>query len=232
MGGLAFAGGTESGLSNAQNTATGMSIVTSIAQRIIQARKQHYMWAYSRVGELFLGMMGQMIREERIISQIGPKGQQQLQIVHPLQLQGEFDVNVSVMDESTVRQEKLSEAMALVNLAGQLAAIPGMNINMRPFMERVLEAQGIQNTESFFTQPADAPQQPQQPGPQPATPPSPQTLQDGMQPGPLPIGSQGQTNAPLAAAMGGQAGGLRVSPDQFAQQQIQAVQQLGLGANG
>src|SRR5215831_3906340 len=63
MGGLAFAGGTEGGLSNAQNTATGMSIVTSIAQRIIQARKQHYMWAYSKIGEMFLGMMGQMLRE-------------------------------------------------------------------------------------------------------------------------------------------------------------------------
>ena len=39
--------------------------------------------------------------------------------MHPLHLQGEFNVNVSVMDESTVRQEKLSEAMALVNLAAQ-----------------------------------------------------------------------------------------------------------------
>ena len=97
-------------------------------------------------------------------------------------------------------------------------------------MERVLEAQGIQNTESFFTQPADAaqapPGQPQQPG----TPPAPGTIQENMQPGPMPIGSQGQTNPALAAAMGGQAGGLSVAPDQFAQQQIQAVQQLGLGA--
>jgi hypothetical protein len=48
----------------------------------------------------------------------------------------------------------------------------------------------------------------------------------------MPIGSQGQTNPGLAAAMGGQAGQLQVSPDQFANQQIQAVQQMGLGANG
>jgi hypothetical protein len=228
MGGLAFAGGTESGLSNAQNTATGMSIVTSIAQRIIQARKQHYMWAYSKVGELFLGMMGQMLREERVIPSIGTAGMNQLKVVHPLQLQGEFDVNVNVMDESTVRQEKLSEAMALVNLAGQLAAIPGANINMRPFLERVLDAQGITDKERYFSGPpgAAAPAQPQQPG----TPPSADTLQQGMQPGPLPIGSQGQTNPALAAGMGGQSGGLRVSPDQFANQQIQAVQQLGVGA--
>jgi hypothetical protein len=225
MGGLAFAGGTESGLSNAQSTATGMSIVTSIAQRIIQARKQHYMWAYSRIGELFLGMMGQMLREERIIPQIGPQGKQQLLLAHPLQLQGEFSVNVNVMDESTVRQEKLSEAMALANFAAQLAAIPGLGIQLQPFIERVLEAQGITDTERFF-----APSQPQLPAGQPGTPASPETIQEGMANGQMPIGSQGQTNAPLAAAMGGQAGGLALSPDQFATQQVNAVQQLGLGA--
>jgi hypothetical protein len=227
MGGLAFAGGTETGLTSAQATATGMSIVTSIAQRIIQARKQHYMWAYSRVGELFLGMMGQMLREERIIPQIGQHGRQQMSVVHPLQLQGEFNVNISVMDESTVRQEKLSEAMALVNLAGQLAAIPGSNVNIRPYLERVLDAQGITDTERYFTGPAQG----AAPGP-PGTPPSPETVQEGMAPGALPVGSQGMTNPGLAAAMGGGGGGLSVAPDQFAQQQIQAVQQLGLGANG
>lgn len=221
MGGLAFAGGTESGLSAAQNTATGMSIVTSIAQRIIQARKQHYMWSYSKVGEMFLGMMGQMLREERIIPSIGQGGANQLTVVHPLQLQGEFDVNVNVMDESTVRQEKMSEAMALVNLAGQLGG-PMAGLVMRPFIERVLEAQGITDMERYF-----APQQGAPPGQ--GTAPSAETIQEQAQPGPLPIGSQGQTNPALAAGMGGQSGGLRVSPDQFAQQQIQAVQQMGMG---
>jgi hypothetical protein len=222
MGGLAFAGGTESGLSAAQNTATGMSIVTSIAQRIIQARKQHYMWAYSKVGKLFLGMMGQMLREERVIPQVGTNGEMQFLNVHPLHLQGEFDVNVNVMDESTVRQEKLSEAMALVNLAGQLGG-PMAGLNMRPFMERVLRAQGITEVGQFFTSP--------QAGAGPAgTAASPETLAEGMQPGALPVGSQGQTNPDLAASMGGQAGGLRLSPDQFATQQVQAVQQMGLGA--
>ena len=221
MGGLAFAGGTESGLSAAQNTATGMSIVTSIAQRIIQARKQHYMWAYSKVGEMFLGMMGQMLREERVIPSIGQGGANQLKVVHPLQLQGEFDVNVNVMDESTVRQEKMSEAMALVNLAGQLGG-PMAGLVMRPFIERVLDASGITDKDRYF-----APQQGAPPGQ--GTAPSAETTQEQMQPGPNPIGSQGQTNPALAAGMGGQSGGLRVSPDQFAQQQIQAVQQMGMG---
>ena len=227
MGGLAFAGGTESGLSNAQQTATGMSIVTSIAQRIIQARKQHYMWAFSHIGELFLGMLGQMLREERIIAQTGQGGAQQLTLIHPLHLQGEFDVNISVMDESAIKQEKMSEAMALVNMAAQLGG-PMAGLNMKPFVERVLEAQGITDTDSFFTAGGPAGGAPPQPG---GTPPSQGTMQDQMQPGQLPIGA-GQTNPALAGAMGGgQNGpgqGLRMSPGQFAQQQIQAAQQLGV----
>jgi len=230
MGGLAFAGGTESGLSNAQNTATGMSIVTSIAQRIIQARKQHYMWAFAKVGELFLGMLGQMLRQERVIPQAGEGGSTQLLVIHPLQLQGEFDVQINVMDESAVKQEKMSEAMALVNMAAQLVPL-GVPVNMQPFVERVLDANGIQDTQSYFnTPPPPQPGQPAPPGmPQgPGTPPSPETIQGQMNPGTPPVGSTGQTSLPLGMGMAGPgANGLAYTPEQFAQQQLQAVQQLG-----
>jgi len=232
MGGLSFAGGTESGLSNAQNTATGMSIVTSIAQRIIQARKQHYMWAFSQVGRNFLGMMGQMLREERVVPQLGKGGSQQLLVVHPLQLQGEFDVQINVMDESSVKQEKMAEAMALVNMAAQLGG-PQAGLDLKPFVTRVLDANGIENPEQFFTQ-GGPPAGGQMPPPQPqGTPPDNITIQNELQPGPPQMGSQGMTNIPLAAGMGGgQLGpgqGLSQTPQQFAQQQVQAVQQLGMG---
>src|SRR4029077_11727082 len=54
MGGLPMAGGVSSG-SIDQQTATGMSIITSIAQKIIQARKQHHMWAFSKVANCSWG---------------------------------------------------------------------------------------------------------------------------------------------------------------------------------
>jgi hypothetical protein len=231
MGGLPFAGGAESVVQGAGgSTATGMSIVTSIAQKMIASRKQNYMWGFSQMGELFLGMMGQMLREERTISQIGPSGQQLLQI-HPLDLQGDFNVNVNVMDESAIREQKRSEAMALMNLcAGLVQIMP--NFNLQPVMEKVLESYGITNTEEFFTPqpPAAAPGAP--PG---GTPPGAAGIQEGMNGGaPMPIGSQGQTNPALAAQMGGGAGqaGLSMSPDMFAQQQVQAAQQMGMGAQG
>ena len=227
MGGLPMAGGVSSG-SIDQETATGMSIITSIAQKLIQARKQQYAWAWSQIGELFLGMMGQMLREERIISQVGPQGKQQLMAIHPLDLQGEFDVAINVMDESTVRQERRSEAMALVNL---LVPLQMLGVNPKPAIEMMLESYGIQDTERFFTAPAGAPGQP----PAAGTPPGAEGIQQGMAPnGQAPVGSQGQTNPQLAALMGGGSGqaGLSMSPDQFASQQLQAVQGMGMGAQG
>jgi hypothetical protein len=228
MGGLPFGGGADSTVQGAGgSTATGMSIVTSIAQKMIQSRKQQYAWAWGRIGELFLGMMGQMIRSERVISQIGPRGHQQLLAIHPLDLQGEFNVTVAVMDESTVRQERQTEAMALMNLAGTFG--PAMGLDLKPFMEKVLESYGIDSTEQFFL-PAGG-----QPGQLPAggTPQGAAGMQEAQNGGPASVGSQGQTNPQLAAAMGqGGAGGLAMAPDQFAAQQMQAVQQLGLGAQG
>jgi hypothetical protein len=229
MGGLPFAGGAESVVQGAGgSTATGMSIVTSIAQKMIQSRKQSYMWAFSQMGELFLGMMGQMLREERTISMLGPEGKQQLMQIHPLDLQGEFSVNVNVMDESTIREQKRSEAMALMNLVATVG--PAIGMDMKPVMEMVLESYGVQNTEQFF--PPPPPQAAGAPGG--GTPPGAAGIQEGMDAGGNPIGSQGQTNPALAAQMGGGAGqaGLAMSPDMFAQQQIQAAQQMGMGAQG
>jgi hypothetical protein len=229
MGGLPMAGGVESG-SLDQSTATGMSIITSIAQKLIQARKQHYMWAFGKVGQLFLGMMGQMLREERTISQIGPGGRQQLQQIHPLDLQGEFDCTINVMDESTVREQKRTESMALMNLAGQIG--PMANLDMQAFMKKVLESYGVEDAEKYFLPPAPPPGA--QPGlPAPGTPQGAEGMQQDMAAQQaMPIGSQGQTNPGFAAAMGqGGAGGLSLAPDQFAQQQIQAAQQMG-GAQG
>ena len=222
LGGLPMAGGVNSG-SIDQKTATGMSIITSIAQKLIQARKQHYMWAYSKVGQMFLGLMGQMIRQERVIPQMGAGGSHEMMVMHPLDLQGEFDVNVDVSDESIVKQERIQEAMAFVNMVAPIA--PAANINMQEVVRRVLESQGVLDTERYFNaQPP--PQQgimapPQQGGTPPGQPPQ-------LSPGPVSptTSSQGQTNVAAATQMGGN-NGLNLTPDQFARSQVQAAQQLG-----
>jgi len=231
MGGLPMASGVNSGAID-QETATGMSIITSIAQKLIQARKQHYMWAWAKVGELFLGMMGQMLREERTIPQIGPDGSQQLLVIHPLDLQGEFEVNVNVLDQSAVRQEKISEAMALYNTA--LSGMPMHPVNLDPYLELVLEAYGIQDPQVYLQPPKPPPQPPQAGGGPPppggpqmgpaGSPQPPAAIQAALSP-PGPGGNAaGQTNVPLAASRG-----LALSPGGFAAGQVQAAQTLGLG---
>ena len=220
MGGLPMAGGVNSGAID-QKTATGMSIITSIAQKMIQSRKQQYSWAWAKVGGLFLGMMGQMIRQERVIPQMGYDGSHAMMVMHPLDLQGEFNVNIDVSDESVIKQERVSEAMAFVNMIAPIA--PMANINMQAVVTRVLEAQGVTDAEKYFNNPATQPQGGIMAPPQGGTPPGQGPPPQLMPPG---AGSQGQTNAPLAAAMGGN-NGLTVSPDQFAQSQVQAAQQLG-----
>jgi hypothetical protein len=218
LGGLPMAGGVNSG-SIDQQTATGMSIITSIAQKLIQSRKQHYMWAYSQVGALFLGMMGQMIREERVIPQMGAEGSHELLKVHPLDLQGEFNVNIDVSDESVVKQEKIQEAMAFVNMVAPIAPIA--NINMQKVVERVLTSQGVTDVEQYFNK-GGPPQQGMMAPPQGGTPQGqPLQLPPGQSGSP-----QGQTNAALASQMGGN-NGMTLTPDQFAESQVQAAQQLG-----
>jgi hypothetical protein len=228
LGGLPMAGGVSSG-SIDQKTATGMSIITSIAQKLIGARKQHYSWAYSRVGELFLGVMGQMLRESRTIAQVGKEGAQELLEIHPLDLQGDFDVKINVLDESVVKQEKLQEAMAIVNMVAPIAQLA--NVNMQPFVERVLTAAGIEDTQQFFNNPQSQPQQ----GMFPPGGQNPQGSPQGipgiagqLNAGQPPIGSPGMTNPVAAQQMGGN-NGLNMSPDQFAASQVQAAQQMGGG---
>ena len=194
-----------------QQTATGMSIVTSIAQKMIQARKQHYMWAYSKIGELFLGMMGQMLREERTIPQIGARGRTSFSIVHPLDLQGEFDVNVNVMDESAVRQEKHPRRWR--SSTRRSSAARSCRLDMTPSWS-ACSSSGDQDTEPFL----------------PGSPGSPGARRGARRAGhralavrrarmrcsrghPRRRRAGGRRTPRLAAAMGGGAGGLAVSPD-------------------
>lgn len=227
LGGLPMAGGVNSG-SIDQKTATGMSIITSIAQKLIQSRKQHYSWGFSKVGGLFLGMMGQMIRQERVIPQMGADGSHEMMVAHPLDLQGEFNVNIDVSDESVVKQERIQEAMAFTNMVVPIAQ--AANVNLQAVVQNVLESQGVKDPQRFFNQPGQGPPpQGMMAPPGGGTPPgAPLQLPPSQAPPPAQIGSQGQTNVPAATAMGGN-NGLNLSPDQFAQSQVQAAQQLGGG---
>lgn len=210
MGGLPMAGGVSSGTID-QTTATGMSIITSIAQKIIQARKQHYTWAYENIGEQMLQIMGQMMREDRAISVMGKEGHRRLILVSPLDLQGDFDVKISVMDDSMLRQEKRAESQALLQTAANVSQL--LPLNLQAFMEYFLDSYGIQDKQKYFAHPpgsqgAAAAQPPAGGAPTAPTPEGP--------PGPPVPGNPAGMTAPPG-------GGLSMSPDQFAASQMAQV---------
>jgi hypothetical protein len=214
MGGLPMAGGVSSGTID-QTTATGMSIITSIAQKIIQARKQHYTWAYEQIGEQFLQVMGQMMRGDRAISVMGKEGNRRLVLLSPLDLQGDFDCKISVMDDSMLRQEKRQEEQAKLQTAANVSQI--VPLNMRAFVEDFLKSYGVQDTEKYF---AHAPGTAGAAGPPPgaaaaggaATAPSPGATPSSP---PVPGNPAGMTAPP--------GGGLSMTPESFAQSQLAQV---------
>lgn len=209
MGGLPMAGGVSSGTID-QTTATGMSIITSIAQKIISARKQHYTWAYEQIGEQFLQVMGQMMRGDRAISVMGKEGNRRLILVSPLDLQGDFDCKISVMDDSMLRQEKRQEEQAKLQTAANVSQI--VPLNMQAFVEDFLKSYGIQDTEKYFAHgPGTAGAAATSPGGT-ATAPAPSGQPSGP---PVPGNPSGMTAPP--------GGGLDQSPGQFANAQMAQV---------
>ena len=155
MGGLPYASGADSTTID-QQTATGVSIITTIAQRIIQARKQQYLWAYAKLGRHFLLLYQQFLRDERVVAVVGRQGADAYKTITPLEIQGEFDVTIDVTSDSLVRQERRAESQSLMQIAGSLAPImaqSGAALNLRAFMEKVLDSYDVADKERFFMPP-------------------------------------------------------------------------------
>src|SRR5262245_26174365 len=152
MGGLPYASGADSQTID-QQTATGVSIITTIAQRIIQARKQHYLWAYAELGKHFLLLYQQFVRDDRVVKIVGPAGAAAYRVVTPLEVQGDFDITIDATSDSLMRQERRAEAQSLLQIAvqsQQLMAISGVPLNLRTFMEKTLDSYDIPDKELYF----------------------------------------------------------------------------------
>ena len=157
MGGLPYGSGTDSGGGLDQETATGISIITSIAQRIIQSRKQHYLWAYARVGKHFLQLYQQFLTDDRIVRVAGRGAEQIWREINPVAIQGDFDVTIDVTSDSLLRQERRAEASSLAQLMGSLvqpAAMTGLGLNMKAPIENVLDAFDISDKANWFLPPS------------------------------------------------------------------------------
>jgi hypothetical protein len=181
-----------------QKTATGISIITNIAQQVIQIRKMAYQKSFAKVGTAFLDLMRQFMLQPRTITMLGEGGARALHVIDPAALQSAFDVSYDIQGDSLVRQERRAEAQSLYQLAASGAPLHaqfGSPLNMDAFMEKVLKAFDEPNPKIYFMTKPQAQEQMQAnqsggaPGMPGQAPPTPDGQGYSVPTGPL--GSQG-----------------------------------------
>jgi hypothetical protein len=227
-GGLPMLSGDTSAVD--QKTATGVSIVTSLAQKRVAMKKQMFIWAKRRIGEQWCALNQQFVRAPRLVPVIGKDGMQAFEKIRPQALQGTYAFEHEMVDESFMRQERRAEKQSLLQMFLQAAPVYkalGVPLNPKPFMEAYLEEFGVSDTERYFS-----PVEQIAPGPGPGPPGPP-----GLPPGQAPPPANGQgagVTSPLATnpAYSPSSPGPSMSPEVMMQQFLAGQGTQGGGVSG
>lgn len=153
-----------------EQTATEISLLTNLAQRRLANQKMQFTLADVKVAEQWIELNRQFMTEPRYVAVVGKDGDEGWELIHPDQFNsGQFAIDVEQMDESLIRQERLAEANARLQIA--LTAVPvmaqiGQPLNMRAFVDDVLDAAGVQDKERYYSASPQTAQMPQPGGPQ------------------------------------------------------------------
>lgn len=203
-GGFPFTSSTEARTIDA-NTATEASLAAGLAQRSLVTAKTFLNYGYERLGQMMMSMNQQFVRDPVWIDVLGIDDTYETQVILPMMLRGEYDFEVQPVSESLMRQERRSEASTLFQMAMQAAsmfAMTGQPLNLKPFLEDVLDAFDKKDIERYLF-----PQQPPMGMP-------------GGQGGPSPVGApslptagfqQGVT-APQATSQGSPSNAMSMNP--------------------
>ena len=137
-----------------QKTATGVSIVTSLAQRLLVAKKQQFMWAYERMAEKWLAMASQFLEGSTLLPIVGEDGARTFLEVFPPDDVTKLRVKIRPTSESALRQERRAEAQSLLQVATQMAPLlqmAGTPLNLKAFVEDLLDAFDKDTRERYFS---------------------------------------------------------------------------------
>ena len=215
-GGFPFATGAESTTID-QKTATGASIISSIAQRSVNMQKAQVFKAWARCGQQRMLLNQQFMRKETVVPVVGLEGEDDWIEIFPELLNGDYLVDMEPMADSMIKQEEQAQAQALMQLAmqavpmaaqlSQVGASKGMNFDA--FVEDLLEAFGHEDTGRYFSE-KPVPITPGGPGvQQPGSPPA----QGGVPPG---------TTSPLAYSPTSPSSNMSLSPESLMQRAMAA----------
>lgn len=138
-----------------EQTATEVSLMANLAQRRLSSQKQQFTVADVRVAEQWIELNRQFLTEPRYVAIVGKDGEEGWELINPDSFrEGQFAISIEQMDESLIRQERLAETQARLQVAlaaiGPMAAI-GQPLNMRAFVDDVLDAAGIQDKQRYYS---------------------------------------------------------------------------------
>lgn len=152
------------------DTATEAALVTNLAQMATKQMKARLYGAYEKIGQQWLELNQQFIREPAYAEKIGLDDEAEIVEILPQMLVGAYKFDIAPMNESLNRQERRSEAngrfQMFIQSAPVLAAV-GVNLNYRKLVEDVFNSWDEQDTDAYFAA-APAPAPPQQGGQAPA----------------------------------------------------------------
>jgi len=205
--GFPFTTTSEANAINA-NTATEASLVADLAQRALVTAKTFINYGYERVGQQMMWLNQQYVRDPMYINVLGLNDEYETQQILPAMLRGAYDFVMEPVADSLMRNERRAEATTLFQMAMQAAsmfAMTGQPLNLKPFLEDVLDAWDRKDLERYMLEPT----QPQLPdGGQPGTVP-----QVGQGAPSLPPPSYGASKtAPQAAGLGSPSNELSMNP--------------------
>lgn len=179
-------------------TATEVSIITTIAQKLIAHRKQFVSWALEHVYQMMLELNQQFVTTDRLVATVGPDGIPGFSQVYADSLAGVYHVKLRAASESMMRQERRAEAQAkllAVAQAAQIVAVlaqgkaqaglPAKTVNLEEYVNDVLRAYDVDDVERYWSELTPPPQLMSPPG--------------GGQEGPGDSNGNGVTNPGLAA---------------------------------
>lgn len=149
-----FSGGTQlAGVQ--QNTATGASIVMNAAQQRMIAKKYQAQQGLRNEATMRIKLCQQFITDDRLLHILGPDGKTTFRDISPLEILGDYVVELEPMGESNMRQEKRSEAMQWAGWLLQSAplfAASGQPLNLGEIVKWAAKRWNISDVERFFSQ--------------------------------------------------------------------------------
>lgn len=208
--------GSDSSVTADQQTATGVSIVTTIAQKILASKKNMGSLAHKRLLEQFAWLDRQFLTQPRVVERVGEKGATAYFTVRPEHFDPEVAFEMEPAEESILRDQRRAESQALLQVALSAAvpsAMAGEPLNIPEFVRNHLRSYGIDDPDRFFLSPEQAQKIAQAMGQAPQPGPG---QNGGGPPNPLEalLGGGAQTS-PLASGPASPSNEISLSGEQF-----------------